>query len=138
MIAALWTFFIPLYILGFLTLLLGIFVLLGRVAGGRYLRAIVGVMSKVPILKRLLTRASRAALGKQNPELASALGKLERAGALNDPKRAQAALSRLTPAERTAWMDAANQQGALPEPANREQRRRLERMRKQQQQRGGR
>ena len=53
---------------------------------------------KVPFLKKYLQKASRASLEKQNPELASAMAKLERSGVQNDPQRAQAALSRLSAA----------------------------------------
>ena len=45
-------------------------------------------------------------------------------------------MSRLTPAERRAYMEAAQEQGAVPESANRQMRRQAERM--QQQARGGR
>jgi hypothetical protein len=70
---------------------------------------------------------TRAALEKQNPELASAIRKLERAGAARDPQRAQRALSQLTAAERRAYLDAAGEAADAPEPSNREQRRRMQR-----------
>ena len=44
-------------------------------------------------------------------------------------------MSRLTPAERRAYMEAAQEQGAVPDSANRQMRRQAERM--QQQARGG-
>ena len=44
-------------------------------------------------------------------------------------------MSRLTPAERRAYMEAAQEQGAVPDSANRQMRRQAERM---QQARGGR
>ena len=48
-----------------------------------------------------------------------------------DPNQAQKALSTLTSDKRKAWMDAMGQQGALDQqPANREQRRAMERMQK--------
>ena len=130
MAAAMWTWFIPLYILGGLLLLLGTFALLGRVRGGRYLRPIVSVLARAPLIGRLIRRASTAALERSNPELASAIRKLERTGALHDPQRAQRALSSLTAAERRAYIEAAGQQDAMPAPQNRAQRRRLERTRK--------
>jgi hypothetical protein len=136
MIASLWTLFIPLYIAGGLVLLFAAFALLARFRGGRYVRPIVMGIAKVPFLRKLMTRASRKALEKQNPELASAIKKLERSGAMKDPQRAQAAMSRLTAEERRAWLDAVGEQqetGAAPLPTNRAERRRLERM-----QRGGR
>ena len=130
---------LPLYILLGLILILGIFALLGRVAGGKYLRPIVMWMTKVPLLRRWLTKLSETAMRKQNPELASAIKKMERSGALNDPMKAQAVMSRLTAQERRALMDAsAQQQEASPEPLNREQRRRLEKAKRDAQRRGGR
>ena len=132
------TLLIPLYVLGFLLVLLLALTLLGRYKGGRYLRPVVAQMTKVPLLKRGLEKMSTAALERSNPELASAMQKMQRAGATRDPQKAQAALSRLTAQERRAWMDAAEEQGVMPEPMNREQRRRLERARREQQRRGGR
>jgi hypothetical protein len=122
--------FIPLYVLFGLVLLLGVFALLARVRGGRYLRPVVAVLAKVPLLRRGLAKASKAALERENPALASAIAKLERAGAVRDPRRAEAALSRLTPAERRAYLEAAGEQNVMPQPTNRAQRRHLERARK--------
>lgn len=128
--AAIWTYLIPVYILGSLLFLLIVLNLLARVQGGRYVRPIGQAMMKVPILKRYLQKASKASLERQNPELASAIGKLERSGVANDPQRAQAALSRLSAAERKAWLEAAGQQGAIPEPTNRQQRRQQAKLKK--------
>ncbi|MBA2358639.1 MAG: hypothetical protein H0V84_09465 [Actinobacteria bacterium] len=124
------TYFIPLYILGGLLVLFGLLALLARIRGGRYLRPVFAFLARVPFMKRLLAKASTAALERQNPELASAIRKLERsgAGAATDPRRAQAALGRLTAEERRAYLEAAGEQGAMPEARNREERRRLERM----------
>jgi len=119
--AEIWTYLIPVYILGGLLFLLIVLNVLARVQGGRYVR---------PILKRYLQKASKASLEKQNPELASAISKLERSGVQHDPQRAQAALSRLSAAERKAWLDAAGQQGAIPEPMNRQQRRQQAKLKK--------
>ena len=118
-----WAIWIPLIIIGTLLVLLGITALLGRVAGGRYLQAIVLGLSKVPILRRLFQRMSRAALERDNPELASAIRKLERFGTPTTPEAAQRALAVLTPGERRAYMEAAGQQVALPQAANRAARR---------------
>src|SRR6476646_894207 len=76
-------------------------------------------IAKIPGVRGLMMKASRAALAKQNPDAASALEKLERAGVAKDPQRAQAALSRLSASERRAYLEAAGQEGALPEPQNR-------------------
>ena len=121
---------IPLYVLGFLLLLFAIFAVLGRVRGGRYLRPIMSLLVRTPGIGRMMKKASTAALERSNPELASALRKLERAGAMRDPVRAQSAIGQLTPAERRAYMEAAAQQGTMPTPQNRAQRRRVARTRK--------
>ena len=71
---------------------------------------------------------SQAALERQNPELASAMRKLKRAGPNPDPAKAQQALSQLSATERRAYMEAVQEQGSMPEPANRQQRRMAQRM----------
>jgi len=58
------------------------------------------------------------------------VAKLERSGATRDPLKAQQALSRLSAAERKAYLDAAGEQGATPEPMNRAQRRAAEKLKK--------
>jgi hypothetical protein len=126
---SIWLYLLPVFILGGLLLLLGIFALLGRIKGGKYLRPIVQTMAKVPLVKRGMQKASTAALERQNPELASAIKKMERLGATRDPKRAQSAIGSLTPAERRAYMEAAQEQGYTEQmPQNRQMRRKLERM----------
>ena len=121
---------IPLYVAGALLLLVLVFALLGRVAGGKYLRPIMQVLLRLPLVGKWLRKASAAALAKQNPELASAVRKLERMNATRDPQRAQQALSQLSAAERRAYLDAAQQQDAIPEPVNRAQRRQMAKTRK--------
>jgi hypothetical protein len=79
---------------------------------------------------RLMKKASQAALERQNPELASAVKKLERSGAARDPMRAQQALSRLSASERQAYLDATVEQTDNI-AQNRQMRRQLERARKQ-------
>ena len=118
-----WLIFSPLIVLAALVLLLGLILLLGRVAGGRYLRPIVIGLAKVPILKGLLARMSNAALERENPELASAVRKLQQFGTPTTPEAAQRALARLTPGERRAYMEAAGQQLEMPEAPNRAARR---------------
>jgi ascorbate-specific PTS system EIIC-type component UlaA len=126
--ASIWFYFFPLYILGGMVLLLGIFATLGRVKGGKYLRPIVTGLMKLPLLGRMMKKASQAALERQNPELASAVKKLERSGVAKDPQRAQQALSRLSASERQAYLDAtAEQTESIAQ--NRQQRRQLERAR---------
>src|SRR6476659_7854164 len=129
MVADIVFYLIPLFILAGILLLFGVIVLLGRWKGGKYLRPILMQLQKLPFMDRWMKKASRAALEKQNPELASAVAKIERTGgSLNDPLAAQRALSKLTAAERRAYIDAAGEQG--PGPSNRAERRRLERARK--------
>jgi hypothetical protein len=128
--AAIWTYLIPVYILGGLLLLLVALNLLARVQGGRFVRPVGQALMKVPFLNRQLRKASKATLEKQNPDLASAIAKLERSGVARDPQKAQAALSRLTAAERRAWLDAAGEQGAIPEAQNRAMRRQQAKLKK--------
>jgi hypothetical protein len=124
------TWFIPIFILLALVLLMGSVVVLGRVQGGRYLRPVIAGLAKVPFMRNLLQKASRKAIERSNPELASAMAKLERSGAMQDPQRAEAALNRLNASERRAYLDAADELGTMPEAVNRAQRRRMEKMRK--------
>ena len=128
--ASILPFLIPVFIVGALLVLLVALNLLARVQGGRYVRPIGLALMKVPLLKRWLQKASRANLERKNPELASAMAKLERSGVQNDPQRAQAALSRLSASERRAWLEAAGEEGAIPEPMNRQQRRQAAKLKK--------
>jgi hypothetical protein len=124
-------YLIPVFILGFLLLVMGTMAGLSRLRGGKYLRPVIAFLMKVPVLKGLIQRASEKAVERYNPELAGAMKKLQRAGADKDPMRAQQALSTLSADERKAWMEAAGQQGATDQqPVNRAQRRALERMQK--------
>ncbi|HET7353240.1 MAG TPA: hypothetical protein VFJ11_04245 [Gaiellaceae bacterium] len=123
---------IPLWILlGLLFLMVGLG-LLGRIQNGRYLRPLVMFLMKVPLLKRLLTKAHRASLERANPELASALRKVEpHAKQLANPQQAQKVMSRLTREERAALLEMQEQQGGPElEVTNRQMRRRLEKQRK--------
>ncbi len=132
LVADIVTILIPLWILLGLVALLGVLALLGRIQNGRYLRPIIAGISKVPILKRWMQKASNAALERSNPELASAMKKMQRTGALRDPMKAQAAMSQLTRDERRALLDMQDQQGVgvAPEATNRQMRRRLEKAQK--------
>ena len=121
---------IPIVVLVALVVILLVLNLLARVQGGRFVRPIAQGLMKVPFVGGRLKKASRAALERQNPELASAVAKLERSGATRDPMKAQQALSRLSAAERQAYLDAAGEQGAMPQAMNRQQRRAAEKMKK--------
>jgi hypothetical protein len=132
MLGSITTLLIPLWILLGLLALLGTFALLGRVQNGRYLRPVIGLITKVPLFRRWLQKASNAALERSNPELASAMKKMQRTGALKDPMKAQAAMSQLSREERRALLDMQDQQGlgVAPEATNRQMRRRLEKAQK--------
>jgi hypothetical protein len=128
-VADIWFYLLPLFILGGLLVLLGVFALLGRIKGGRYLKPIVTGLMKLPLIGRGMKKMSQAALERQNPELASAVKKLERSGVAKDPMKAQQALSRLSAEERRAYLDAtADQTENIAQ--NRQMRRQLERARK--------
>jgi hypothetical protein len=130
MLADIWTILIPVYVLGGLLLLLIVLNVLARVQGGRYVRPVAKGLMKLPWVGKQLKKASQATLEKKNPELASAVAKLERSGAARDPMKAQQALSRLSAAERRAWLEAAGEQDAIPEPMNRQQRRAAAKLKK--------
>ena len=132
MIADIFTLLIPLWIvLGLLATLVA-FGVLGRIQNGRFVRPLLMLLMKVPIFKRWIEKGSRAALEKKNPELASAIRKLEpHQKQLHNPQQAQKAMSQLTKQERAALLAAQAEQGAMPEEAtNRQMRRALEKQRK--------
>jgi hypothetical protein len=132
MLGSLVTLLIPVWILLGLLVLLGTFALLGRVQNGRYLRPVISLITKVPLFRRGLQKASNAALERSNPELASAMKKMQRTGALKDPMKAQAAMSQLSREERRALLEMQDQHGlgVAPEATNRQMRRRLEKAQK--------
>lgn len=131
-----WWLWIPIGIVAFALLLFVLLAVLGRFRNGALLRPVIAQLSKVGFFRRLFTRVSTAAIERQNPDLAGALKKLETVASNPNPQAVQKAMSRLTPAERRAYFEAAGEQGAVPESANRQMRRQAERM--QQQARGGR
>jgi uncharacterized membrane protein YgcG len=119
---------IPIVVLGSVLVVFGLLVFLARFRKGKYLKPLVTQMMKVPFLRRWFQKASTAALERQNPELASAMRKLQRIGPNVDPLKAQAALSQLSASERRAYMEAVDEQGGMPEAANRQMRRMQQRM----------
>src|ERR1700751_6101912 len=126
------TLLIPVWILLGLLVLLGLLALLGRIQGGRYLKPLFALMAKVPFLRRQMEKASKAAIERTNPELASAMRKLEPpAKPLQNPQQAQKVMSRLTREERAALLEMQEQQGGPElEMMNRQMRRRLEKQQK--------
>jgi hypothetical protein len=131
-----WWLWIPIIVLGSVLVLMLLLALLGRFRNGALLRPVIGKLSQIGFMRRFFTRISTAAMERQNPELASALKKINTVAANPNPQAIQKAMSRLTPAERRADMEAAQEQGGMPDSANRQMRRQAERM--QQQTRGGR
>ena len=127
-----WWLYTPIIIVSIVLVLFLVLVLLGRYRNGALLRPLITRLSKIGFMRRFFTRVSTAAIERQNPDLASAMRKLQNVG--NNPVAAQKAMSRLTPSERRAYMEMAQeQQDQAPELMNRQNRRRL-----QQQARGGR
>ena len=92
--------------------------------------------SRIGFMRRFFTSISTKAIERQNPELAGAIKKMNTVASNPNPQAMQKAMSRLTPAERRAYMEAAQEQGGVPDSANRQMRRQAERL--QQQTRGGR
>ncbi len=131
-----WWLWVPLGILAFVAVVFLLLVVLGRFRNGALLRPLITSLSKIGFMRRFFTRVSTAAIERQNPELASALKKIDTVAHNPNPQAVQKAMSRLTPAERRAYFEAAQEQGGVPDSANRQMRRQAERM--QQQARGGR
>jgi hypothetical protein len=131
-----WWLWVPVIIIGAVLLVFLLLVLLGRFRKGALLRPLITQLSKIGFMRRFFTRVSTAAIEKQNPELAGALKKLGTVAQNPNPQAVQKAMSRLTPGERRAYFEAADEQGGIPDSANRQMRRQAERM--QQQARGGR
>jgi hypothetical protein len=131
-----WWLFVPLLIVGVVLALFLLLVLLGRYRNGALLRPVIARLSRIGFMRRFFTRISTAAIERQNPDLASALKKINPVAQNPNPQAVQKAMNRLTPAERRAYMEAAQEQGGVPDTANRQMRRQAERM--QQQARGGR
>jgi hypothetical protein len=128
--------FVPIIIVGVVLVLFLALVLLGRYRNGALLRPLIAKLSRIGFMRRFFTRVSTAAIERQNPDLANALKKINTVASNPNPQAVQKAMSRLTPSERRAYMEAAQEQGGVPDSANRQMRRQAERM--QQQARGGR
>jgi hypothetical protein len=131
-----WWLFVPVVVIGVVLVLFLLLLLLGRYKNGALLRPLIARLSRIGFMRRFFTRVSTAAIERQNPELAGALKKINAVSSNPNPQAVQKAMSRLTPSERRAYREAAGEEGAVPESANRQMRRQAERM--QQQARGGR
>jgi hypothetical protein len=123
---------IPLWILLGLLVIVAVLGILGRVQNGRYLRPLLTTLAKVPLFRRWLEKGSRAMIERQNPELASAMRKIEpHAKRMHDPVQAQKVMQRLTREERAAILEMQDQQGGpAAEATNRQMRRQLEKQKK--------
>ena len=131
-----WWLYIPLIVVLVALIFFGLLVFLGRFRNGALLKPIIGWLSRFGFMRKFFTRISTKAIERQNPELAGAIKKMQTVASNPNPQAVQKAMSRLTAAERRAYMEAAQEQGAVPDSANRQMRRQAERM--QQQARGGR
>ena len=120
-------FVVPFIIIGVALLLMLVMYLLARIQNGRFLRPIVNLLSKVGFMRRWFQKMSVAAYERSNPELASAIKKMQSFGEIKTPEQAQRALAVMTPSERKAYLELVGDQGQMPEPVNRDQRRRVER-----------
>jgi hypothetical protein len=124
-----WWFLVPIILLGVLLVAFGLLIFLGRFRSGALLRPLVERLSRIGFMRRFFTKISTAALERQNPELASAMKKISTVASNPNPQAVQKAMSRLTPAERRAYMQATESQGE--EAPNRQARRRVEKMQQQ-------
>jgi hypothetical protein len=131
-----WWLLVPLVTIGVILLFFGLLVFLGRFRNGALLRPVIARLSRIGFMRRFFTSISTKAIERQNPELAGALKKMNTVSSNPNPQAMQKAMSRLTPAERRAYLEAAQEQGGVPDTANRQMRRQAERL--QQQTRGGR
>jgi len=130
-----WWLWIPLGILGTIVVLFLLVLVLGRIRTGALLTPVILRLARIGFMQRFFQRISTAQMERSNPELASAVRKLNTVASNPNPQAVQKAMSRLTPAERRAYLEAAQEQGAIPDSANRQMRRQAERL--QQQARGG-
>ena len=126
-----WWLYVPLVIVGVILVGFLLLLLLGRYKNGALLRPLITRLSRIGFMRRFFTRVSTAAIERQNPELAGALKKINAVSSNPNPQAVQKAMSRLTPSERRAYMEAAGEQGAVPDSANRQMRRQAERMQQQ-------
>jgi hypothetical protein len=126
-----WWWITPVILIGALGFLFALLVVLGRFRRGALLRPVIERLSRIGFMRRFFTKISAAAMERQNPELASAIRKINTVAANPNPQAMQKAMSRLTPAERRAYMEAAAEQGAMPDSANRQMRRQAERIQQQ-------
>jgi hypothetical protein len=114
---------VPLIIIVSVLVFMGLLIFLGRFKNGKYLRPLIMWLNKIPWLSKQFEKVSRAAIEKQNPELASAMRKLERVGPNPDQKKLTQAYHSLSQDEKRAYQEALEAQGSTPEAPNRQMRR---------------
>jgi hypothetical protein len=131
-----WWLFVPLVVVAIVLVLFALLIFLGRFRNGALLKPMIGWLSRFKLMRRFFTSISTKAIERQNPDLAGAIKKMQSVASNPNPQAMQKAMSRLTAAERRAYMEAAQEQGEVPDSANRQMRRRLQQQ--QQQSRGGR
>jgi hypothetical protein len=118
---------IPLIVIVSVLVFMGLLIFLGRFRNGKYLRPLILWLNKIPWLSKQFQKVSQAAIEKQNPELASAMRKLQRVGPNPDQKKLTQAYHSLSQEERRAYQEAIEAQGGMPEAPNRQMRRAQER-----------
>lgn len=126
-----WWLLVPLVLIAVILLFFGLLVFLGRFRNGALLRPLIARLSRIGFMRRFFTNISTKAIERQNPELAGAIKKMNSVASNPNPQAMQKAMSRLTSAERRAYMEAAQEQGGVPDTANRQMRRQAERMQQQ-------
>src|SRR2546423_5642252 len=100
-----WWLYVPLVIVGVALLLLLLAVGLGRFRNGALLKPMIRSLSRVGFMRRFFASVSTKAIERQNPELAAAIKKLNPVASNPNPMAVQKAMSKLTPAERRAYME---------------------------------
>ncbi|HVV58044.1 MAG TPA: hypothetical protein VHC45_06740 [Gaiellaceae bacterium] len=128
-------YLLPVFIIGgalvVAALLLGVLAFLSRFRNGALLRPMIARLSRIALFRRFFQRISTAAMERQNPDLAGAVRKMSSVAQNPNPQAVQKAMSRLSPAERRAYLQAMEEQGGVPDAANRQMRRQAERMQQQ-------
>src|SRR5947208_2250239 len=118
-----WWLYLPLIIVGLVLILFLLLILLGRFRNGALLKPVIRTMSRIGFMQRFFTSVSTKAIERQNPELASAIKKLNPVASNPNPQAVQKAMSRLTPAERPADIaggpDHPREPGRVGRPARR-------------------
>jgi hypothetical protein len=84
-----WWLYLPLIILGLALLLFGLLIFLGRFRNGALLRPVIARLSRIGFMRRFFTSISTKAIERQNPELASAIKKINPVASNPNPQAVQ-------------------------------------------------